>query len=302
MNSTSTLLPALLWGVGAALRFTALRHPAYKARLSEVNLIAQIKTRDESVGRWYQLENGRLKTRAGIHADAEISLVFKTAKIGVDLLMPPLDQQKFVNAAKAFSVQIEGPEELSLWFMETLRKIQTIGWSHGVRLENGETRYVNNTNGGPVFVYVAAGKIVRITPIDFEDGDAPSWSISARGKKFVPPRRTTISPHALASKSVVYSKDRLLQPLKRVDFDPSGDRNCTNRGKSGYQPISWDEALDIVAGEIQRVRREHGKGAILSSHSSHHTWGNVGYYLSANFRFMNAIGSFSFETRSEGVV
>ena len=290
MNRTSTLLPALLWGIGAALRYTALTRPSFKSRLSEMNLIAQIKTRDESVGRWYQFKDGRLKTRAGIHADAEISLIFKTAKIGASLLTPPLDHQSFVNAAKAFSVQIEGPEEFSLWFMETLRKIQTTGWSHGVQLANGETRYVNNTNGGPVFVYVAAGKIVRITPIEFEDGDAPSWSISARGREFTPPRRTTISPHALASKSVVYSKDRLLQPLKRIDFDPTGERNCANRGKSGYQPISWDEALDIVAGEIQRVRREHGKGAILSSHSSHHTWGNVGYYLSANFRFMNAIG------------
>ncbi|GIT54546.1 MAG: hypothetical protein Ct9H300mP16_17060 [Pseudomonadota bacterium] len=78
-------------------------------------------------------------------------------------------------------------------------------------------------------------------------------------------------------KTVVYSKDRLLYPLKRVDFDPQGNRNCANRGISGYQRIGWDEALDIVAGEIKRVRREHGKGAILSSHSSHHTWGNVGF-------------------------
>jgi len=140
-------------------------------------------------------------------------------------------------------------------------------------------------------VYVKNGKIVRITPIEFDDAeDAPSWSVTARGQTFTPPRRTTIAPHALASKSVVYSKDRLLYPLKRVDFDPNGNRNCANRGKSGYERISWDEALDIVSTEIKRVRREHGKGAILSSHSSHHTWGNVGYYISSNFRFMNTIG------------
>ncbi|MDP7162889.1 MAG: molybdopterin-dependent oxidoreductase, partial [Phycisphaerae bacterium] len=53
---------------------------------------------------------------------------------------------------------------------------------------------------------------------------------------------------------------------------------------------SWDEALDIVAGEIKRVKRDFGPGAILSVNSAHHTWGNIGYYLSANYRFMNAVG------------
>ncbi|MDP7523740.1 MAG: molybdopterin-dependent oxidoreductase [Arenicellales bacterium] len=287
----SAPLPMLLWGVAIALRYTSARHPSFKERLSEKELIAQIKTRDGTTGRWYQFRNGRLKSRAGVHREAEISLTFKSAEVGEKLLTPPLDHQQFVNAAKAFTVVIEGPEELSLWFMETLRMIQTVGWRYGMPGVDGEMRYVNNTNGGPVFVYVKNERIVRITPIEFDDAeDAPSWSVTARGQTFTPPRRTTVAPHALASKSVVYSKDRLLHPLKRVDFDPNGNRNCGNRGKSGYERISWDEALNIVATEIKRVRREHGKGAILSSHSSHHTWGNVGYYISSNFRFMNTIG------------
>ena len=257
----------------------------------EKDVLAQIKTQDELSGRWYRFKNGRLKSRAGVHPSAQVCLTFRTAEIAAKLLTPPLDHQQFVNAAKAFNVEIDGPEELSLWFMETLRMIQTVGWSYGTAAAGDEVRYVNNTNGGPVFVYVKDGKIIRITPIEFDDSeDAPSWSVKARGRTFTPPRRTTIAPHALASKSVIYSKDRLLYPLKRVDFDPNGNRNCGNRGKSGYERISWEEALDIVAGEIQRVRRKHGKGAILSSHSSHHTWGNVGYYISANFRFMNTIG------------
>ena len=284
-------LPILLWGAATALRYSAVRHPSFKARLVEKDLLAQIKTRDELTGRWYQFKSGRLKSRAGVHPSAQVCLTFRTVEIGAKLLTPPLDHQKFVNAAKAFNVEIDGPEELSLWFMETLRMIQTVGWSYGTAAADGEVRYVNNTNGGPVFVYVKDGRIIRITPIEFDDSeDAPSWSVKARGRTFTPPRRTTIAPHALASKSVIYSKDRLLYPLKRVDFDPNGNRNCGNRGKSGYERITWEEALDIVAGEIKRVRREHGKGAILSSHSSHHTWGNVGYYISANFRFMNTIG------------
>ena len=80
---------------------------------------------------------------------------------------------------------------------------------------------------------------------------------------------------------MVYSPDRLLYPMKRVDFDPKGERNPQNRGISGYERISWDEALDMVAGEIQRVKREHGPGAIMNGSGSHHTWGALGYWLSA---------------------
>ena len=67
--------------------------------------------------------------------------------------------------------------------------------------------------------------------------------------------------------------------MKRVDFDPDGERNPQNRGKSGYVRIFWDEALDMVAKEINRQKPVHGPGSITFPMSSHHQWGNVGYYL-----------------------
>ena len=82
-----------------------------------------------------------------------------------------------------------------------------------------------------------------MTPIDFDDDDPQPWTIEARGLKLTPPRKTTLAPHGQNAKSIVYSPDRLLYPMKRVDFDPNGARNPQNRGKSGYVRISWDEAL-----------------------------------------------------------
>jgi len=151
-------------------------------------------------------------------------------------------------------------------------------------------RYTNGTTGGPVFVDVKDGKILRITPIEFDETDAPSWTIQARGRSFTPPRKTTASPWTVAHRSTIYSPKRILTPLKRVDFDPKGARNIQNRGVSGYEPISWDEALDMVAEEIIRIHREVGPAGILSTPGSHHMWGNVGYRHSAYFRFMNLIG------------
>ncbi len=163
---------------------------------------------------------------------------------------------------------------------------------------DGVARLTNLTTGGPVHVDVQDGRIVRILPLELDDSDGPSWSIEARGRTFTPPRRTTLSPYTVAHRSTIYSPKRILTPLKRVDFDASGapgstgpgGRNIQNRGVSGYEPISWDEALDTVADEIVRLKREQGPAAILTCPGSHHLWGNLGYRYSAYLRFMNLVG------------
>ena len=156
-------------------------------------------------------------------------------------------------------------------------------------------KLTNGTTGGPVFVYVQDGRVIRITPMEFDDLDAPSWVINARGREFSPPRKTTLSPYSLAWRSMLYSPTRLLHPLKRVDFDPAGKRNCKNRGESGYEQISWDEAAEIVSSEIKRIKREYGPAAMMATPGSHHLWGHVGYRHSAFFRFMNLTGYTSAE-------
>ncbi len=280
----------VLFGLVQALRYTARTQPAFAARLKERNLIAQIVARDEEVGRWIQIAGGRVRSRTGRHANPDITLSFKNAALGAKLLTPPINWLEQINAQKDFKLGVDGPEDLTNWFAQTVMMIQSARWKIGTPLGDGTMRYCNMTNGGPVFVYVKDGKIIRVTPIDFNETDAQPWTIEARGTKFTPPRKTTLAPHGQNFKSIVYSPDRLLYPMKRVDFDPKGERNPQNRGKSGYERISWDEALDIVSGEIKRLKSTYGPGVMAVSHGSHHTWGNIGYYLSALHRFKNAVG------------
>ncbi|MGO9361679.1 MAG: molybdopterin-dependent oxidoreductase [Xanthobacteraceae bacterium] len=285
-------LPVVLFGIAQTMRAAALVFPAFRDKLAEKTAVVQISTRDGAVARWYAFREGRLTSRRGVRKDADMTLWFKNAETGLKLLTPPMRHIDYVNAIKLFKIDIVGDDEVTRWFTELASLMLSAHWKFGTNMPNGETRYVNNTNGGPVFVYVKDGRVVRLTPIEFEDEEAAlgTWAIEARGKRFVPPSQTSISPHGLSCKSTIYSKDRLQFPMKRVDFDPNGERNPQNRGVSGYERISWEEALDIVAGEIRRVKREHGNGAIFSNHSSHHTWGNIGYYLCSLFRFNNAIG------------
>jgi molybdopterin guanine dinucleotide-containing S/N-oxide reductase-like protein len=148
----------------------------------------------------------------------------------------------------------------------------------------------NLTNGGPVLVHVRDGKIVRVRPLTLTENDAPSWTITVNKKQFSPLRKACISPFTMGEKARIYSELRLKYPLIREDFDPDGKRNQQNRGKSGYKRISWESALDIIAGEIKRIQSTYGPEAVMSRASSHHNWGNVGYRMGTWSRFFSLIG------------
>ena len=153
-----------------------------------------------------------------------------------------------------------------------------------------EQVFTNCTVGGPISVYVKDGKIVRIRPLVIDENDLKPWTIDANGKKFSPPKKVTISPFTLTERTKVYAEDRIRYPMKRVDFDPKGDRHPETRGKSNYERISWDEALDIVASEIERIRETYGPAAITGITSSHHNWGAIFYKLGPFWRFFDLLG------------
>jgi molybdopterin guanine dinucleotide-containing S/N-oxide reductase-like protein len=147
-------------------------------------------------------------------------------------------------------------------------------------------------SGGPILVHVDNGQIVRVRPLVFKDTEyVPTWTLEAGGQTFSGLRKETVAPYGMSEKARVYSEDRILYPMKRVDFDPHGDRHPENRGISPYVRISWNEALDIVAGELKRVRTQYGTEAVSVMSSSHHNSGNIGIHRSTMLRFSRMIGS-----------
>lgn len=286
---------AIMTVLGLGFRSLSRFKPKFKARLAEKNGTVQIKLKDNSTGRYFIFKDGKVSTKKGIHPSPDVAVIFKDAATALSLMSLKKDRLHQLNAMKTFKMAMEGNDALGVWFVQTLNMLEQQSWKYGTRMPDGAMRYTSISLGGPVFVYVKDEKIQRITPIEFDQSDADSPVISARGEQFKPPRKTTLSPYGLASKSMVYSENRLLYPMKRVDFDPNGERNPQNRGISGYERISWEEAYEITASEIKRMRQEYGKGAIGVSHGSHHQWGNINYWLSSAYRFWNAIGHTHFE-------
>ena len=152
-----------------------------------------------------------------------------------------------------------------------------------------EQVFTNCTNAGPVSVYVKDGKVQRIRPLVADEKDFKPWVIEADGKKYSPKKKFNIAPYVHGERRRLYSDERIKYPMKRVDFDPDGERNPQNRGKSAYERISWDEAISIIAKEITRVKDTYGGSAISGMTSSHHNWGIVGYKMGPFPRFMNML-------------
>ena len=153
-----------------------------------------------------------------------------------------------------------------------------------------EKSFINCSNGGAIRVYVKDGRIVRTRPLVYDDNDPSTWKMNIDGRTFSPFRKACLSAYTITEGMRVYSEDRIKYPMMRVDFDPNGERHPENRGRSAYKKISWDEALDIVAGEIKRVQTEYGPEALMSLTSSHHNSGNIGYRTNTWHRFFNILG------------
>ncbi|MEM1112740.1 MAG: molybdopterin-dependent oxidoreductase [Pseudomonadota bacterium] len=284
------VLRTILFGLTPMLNRAAKKSPAFKEEASRYNCVLQIRVKNNSVGRYFRFQDGKITSKSGVSDAPDIQLVFKNVDVALKILNPNAEDLYKIHAAKNFLMEVVGPDPLGNWILKLMQRMTYEGFNYGEAMPDGCMRYTTITNGGPLHVHVRDSKIVRMTPIEFSEEDAPSWTIKAKGREFSPQRKTTVAPHGSSMKSTVYAENRLLYPMKRVDFDPNGERNPQNRGISGYERISWDEALDIVAGEINRQKRVHGPGAIFLQHCSHHQWGNVGYYLSAMMRFGNLIG------------
>ncbi|MFZ7126420.1 MAG: molybdopterin-dependent oxidoreductase, partial [Desulfobacterales bacterium] len=127
--------------------------------------------------------------------------------------------------------------------------------------------------GAEGMVDVKDGKIVRVRPMQYgwkyKKEEVRQWKMERDGKSIAPAWKSLPGPFSLAYKKRVYSPNRIKYPIKRVDWDPNGERNPQNRGKSKFVRISWDEAASIIASEIKRIHDAYGPYAVLLQGDGH---------------------------------
>ena len=100
--------------------------------------------------------------------------------------------------------------------------------------------------------YVVDGVVVRQKTDDAREDsfDCPQQRGCLRGRSL---------------RQQVYNADRIKYPMKRKSWQPGGGENAHGelRGKDEWERIGWDEALDLVVGELKRVYAEYGQDAVI---------------------------------------
>jgi biotin/methionine sulfoxide reductase len=100
------------------------------------------------------------------------------------------------------------------------------------------------------------------------------------------------SPIIGAMPSAAHAECRIARPMVRrgwLEHGAKSDR--AGRGVEPFVPVSWEEALDLVAAELTRVREAYGNEAIYASSG----WASAGAFHNARAqltRFLNGFGGF----------
>ncbi len=151
-------------------------------------------------------------------------------------------------------------------------------------------------------VDVKDGKIIRIRPLrydwKYDRQQFNAWKFERNGRTLTSSFKGLPSPWSLSYKKRTYSPNRIKYPLKRVDWDPNGERNPQNRGISKYVRISWDEATDIIATEIRRIIEAHGPLAILVQGDGHGECKTINTPHGHQARLLEMLGGFTQQVRN----
>lgn len=87
---------------------------------------------------------------------------------------------------------------------------------------------------------------------------------------------------------------RIRNPMVRRSFLDHGHRaGGRARGGEPFVQVDWDTALTLVAGELERVRTEHGNGAIFGGSYGWASAGRFHHAQSQIHRFLNTIGGYT---------
>ena len=125
----------------------------------------------------------------------------------------------------------------------------------------------NHSHWGAFFAQVEDGRVVGVSP--FEHDPYPSDLIEA-----IP--------------AAVHSSTRIAAPMVREGWLAGGVSHRAGRGSEPFVPVAWDRALDLVAGEIARVKASYGNAAIMGGSSPRSGLFTPGISLIAPTDFANS--------------
>ena len=96
----------------------------------------------------------------------------------------------------------------------------------------------------------------------------------------------------------IRNPSRVARPAVRRGWLDHGPGPSEGRGREPFVQVEWDEALDLVAAELQRVRAAHGNEAIYGGSYGWASAGRFHHSQSQLHRFLNCIGGYTSSVHS----
>lgn len=123
--------------------------------------------------------------------------------------------------------------------------------------------------------YVVDGVVTRVKTDDTVEEDDALEVFQNRG-----------CPRGRSQRMHIYDAARLKYPLKRKSWAPGGGNHVNGqlRGIDEWERVSWDEALDLLAEEVQRIYAEHGARSVLLPSFGRTAW---------KAKFLNPMGGYT---------
>ncbi len=130
-------------------------------------------------------------------------------------------------------------------------------------------RYRTATQWGVYDLEVGDNSIVGVTGIDADPNPAPMGDLLLDG---------------------VQHHTRIQRPAIRKSWLERKDRGRDRRGAEAFVDVPWDEALELAAGELQRVKENYGNRAIFAGSYGWASAGRFHHAQSQLHRFLNLMG------------
>ena len=128
---------------------------------------------------------------------------------------------------------------------------------------------INGSHWGAFEAETSEGRIISVSPIRNDPSPSPILDGIAEA---------------------VHHDCRIQEPVVREGWLRHRDKA---RGGDSFIQVSWDDALDMVAGELQRIKAEYGNEAIFAGS---YGWASAGRFHHAKTqlqRFLNCFGGFT---------
>src|ERR1700733_10351871 len=125
----------------------------------------------------------------------------------------------------------------------------------------------------------SCGVLVTVESLTNGDGVTRERAVKVEGDPAHPVTQGFLCGKVAQYLERVYSPDRLLYPMRRkpgAAKGPAGYGGVKGREANAFERISWDEALDLIAGKLTAIAAEFGPESVLP-YSYAGTIGQLGY-------------------------